>query len=84
MISTTRPHDGDLPAMTEGVIRDREGIAAGLQDIIVRRASAAGLNLESAYGLCADQEVRRRIEPAIHELDEMIREIRTVVFQDPW
>ncbi len=62
------------------VVRERDRIAAQLQDTVVRRVFAAGLTLHGAEGLTADPAVRRRIEAAIDELDLVIREIRDAVF----
>jgi len=64
------------------VIEERDRIAAELQDSIIRRVFAAGLSLETAAGLAASQQVRARIDSAISELDQVIREIRNAVFQD--
>ncbi len=68
---------GDL-----AVIEERDRIAAELQDTIIRRVFAAGLSLETAAGLAATQQIRARIDAAISELDQVIREIRNAVFQD--
>jgi hypothetical protein len=70
-----QPERGDLT-----VVRERDRIAARLQDRVVRRIFAAGLTLHGAGGLTTDPAVRRRIESAIDELDEVIREIRDAVF----
>jgi signal transduction histidine kinase len=67
---------GDL-----SVIGERDRIAARLQDTVVRRVFAAGLGLHSAAGLTSDPEVRWRIEAAVGELDQVIREIRDTLFQ---
>lgn len=76
--STLTPdHAGGL-----SIIEERDRIAIQLQDIIVRRVFAAGLSLESAAGLATNPEVRGRIEAAVSELDQVIREIRSAVFQD--
>ena len=75
--TTTPGHAGDL-----SVIGERDRIAAQLQDTIIRRVFAAGLRLESAAGLTTDPQVRWRIEAAVGELDQVIREIRNAVFQD--
>jgi hypothetical protein len=69
-------HEGD--DMT--VVRERDRIGAQLQDRAVRRAFAAGLTLHGACGLTTDPAVRRRIEAAIDELDQVIREIRDAVY----
>lgn len=64
------------------IIAERDRIAAQLQDTIIRRVFAAGLSLQSAAALTADREVRWRIEAAVSELDQVLCEIRNVVFQD--
>jgi len=62
------------------VVRERDRMAARLQDRVIRRIFAAGLTLHGAGGLTTDPAVRRRIESAIDELDETIRQIRDAVF----
>jgi hypothetical protein len=76
-IVTSPGHAGGL-----SVIRERDRIAARLQDTIIRRVFAAGLSLDSAAGLTRDPAVRWRIEAAVGELDQVICEIRNVVFED--
>jgi hypothetical protein len=76
---------GAVPARRDGVadrivVRERDRIAAQLQDTVVRRVFAASLTLHGAAGLSAEPEVRSRIEVTIDELDQVIREIRQVVF----
>jgi Histidine kinase len=70
------------PANDLSITGERDRIAAQLQDTVIRRVFAAGLSLESAAGLIRDPQVRRRIETAVDELDQVIREIRNAVFQD--
>lgn len=62
------------------VQRDRDRIAAGLQDQVVRQIFAAGLALQGASGLSTQPEVRRRIDEAIADLDDAVRTIRDTVF----
>lgn len=52
------------------------------RNTVIRRVFAAGLSLESAAGLIRDPQVRRWIETAVDELDQVILEIRNAVFQD--
>jgi signal transduction histidine kinase len=75
--TTTPGHAGDLC-----IIRERDRIAAQLRDTIIRRVFAAGLSLESAAGLTANPEARRRIQAAVSELHQVVDEIRNAVFQD--
>ena len=83
------PSDGADVAPAEGerdqasdlsVVAVRDLIAARLQSEAVRRIFAAGLTLQSAAGLTDAPEVRRRIEAAIGELDQAIRDVRAAVF----
>lgn len=76
--STTLPDHGGDPS----VIGERDRIAAQLQDTIIRRVFAAGLRLESAAGLTGNPQARSRIQAAVDELDQVIREIRDAVFPD--
>lgn len=64
------------------VIGEQDRIAAQLQDTVIHRVFAAGLSLQSAAGLTGDPQVRRRIEAAVSELDQVIRETRDALFRD--
>ncbi len=70
-----------VPAGYDGiVVRERDRIAAQLQDTVVRRVFSVALTLHGAAGLTTEPEVRRRVEAAIEELDHVVREVREVVF----
>jgi len=58
----------------------RDRIDDPLQYEVIQGIFAAGLILESTAGLSAAPQVCRRIQEAIGELDEAIREIRNMVF----
>ncbi len=62
------------------VAEERERIAAELSGSVIQRVFAAGLSLNSAAGMTTDSQVRKRIEAAVRELDQVIRDIRNVVF----
>jgi signal transduction histidine kinase len=62
------------------LVADRERIARDLHDRVVQRLFATGLALEAVRPLSADDAVRRRIDEAIAELDETIRQVRTTIF----
>ena len=66
-----------LEAMRLAVERTR--IAVDVHDLVVRRLFALGLAL-TAVQESASGEVRRRIEEAVRELDEVIADIRSTVF----
>ncbi len=76
-ITATPHHGGNL-----SVIGERDRTAAQLQDTVIGRIFAAGLSLRSAAGLTIEPQVCWQIEAAVDELDQVIREIRTSVFQD--
>ncbi len=62
------------------VAQDRDRIAAGLQDEVIQRIFAAGMNLESASSQITQPPVRRRVEAAARDLDQALRLIRDTVF----
>ena len=64
----------------DAVWRDRERIAAELRNDVVRRVYSVGMSLQSAAAIAAHPLVRRRIEQAIEDLDEVIRVLRDAVF----
>ena len=62
------------------IAQDRDRIAAGMTDIVVRRLFAAGLALETALFLIGGHPGAGNVQEAIGELDLAIRDIRNVVF----
>jgi DNA-binding response OmpR family regulator len=58
---------------------ERTRIAVDVHDLVVRRLFALGLALTAVQESAAG-EVRRRIEEAVRELDEVIADIRSTVF----
>jgi hypothetical protein len=71
---------GGPPEMTFRLAQERDRIAAGMNDIVVRRLFAAGLALETALLLMGDHPGAGRVEEAIGELDLAIRDFRNVLF----
>ena len=61
------------------LVEDRERIAADLHDTVIQRLFATGLALESTVHL-APPELAARIESAVGELDDTIRQIRSAIF----
>jgi hypothetical protein len=59
---------------------DYDRIAQGLNDVVVRRIFAAGLDLHAALGLIGDHRGAGKIYHAIGELDHAIRDIRDTIF----
>ena len=62
---------------------DHDRIAQDLNDVVVRRIFAAGLDLHAALGLIGDHPGARKIYHAIGELDHAIRDIRDTIFNGP-
>jgi PAS domain S-box-containing protein len=62
------------------VVEDRERIARDLHDIIIQKLFAAGMTIQGVVARTADPEHGRRLAGVVDELDETIREIRSVIF----
>ena len=77
------PPPGRAGDWTEAALllaQDRDRIAAGMTDIVVRRLFAAGLTLETALGLIGGHPGAGNVQEAIGELELAIRDVRNVVF----
>jgi signal transduction histidine kinase len=61
------------------VVRDRDRIAAGLQDTVIQQIFAAGLNLQSTAMLTTEPEVRERVLATADHLDHILRLTRDAV-----
>lgn len=59
---------------------DRERIARDLHDTVIQRLFATGLSLQSVVSLAPDRELRARLEEAVADLDDTIRQVRTAIF----
>jgi signal transduction histidine kinase len=62
------------------LVQDRERIAADLHDSVIQRLFATGLALQATLRTVSDDVVAQRIEGAVVDLDETIRQIRTTIF----
>ncbi len=62
------------------LLEERERIARDLHDLVIQRIFAAGLMLQSAERFGIDPEAAERVNRAVDELDETIRQIRSTVF----
>ena len=79
----TFPHDPERPqrpARQPDVVREPDRAAAGLQDEVVHAIFAVGLHLQSTAEIAADSLVRRRVEEALSDLDDLVCMIRETVF----
>jgi len=63
-----------------GVTEERERIARDLHDTVIQRVFATGLGLQASLSMADNPELKRRIEAAIADLDDTIREVRTTIF----
>lgn len=63
------------------VLADRERIARDLHDTVIQRLFATGMSLQAAVRrLAAAPEVAERIQQAVDDLDDTIRDIRGAIF----
>ena len=62
------------------ILRERDRIAAELQNRVVQQLFATGLHLQSVVTMAVDPLVHRRVEQAIDDLDRVIQIIRDAVF----
>jgi signal transduction histidine kinase len=62
------------------LIEDRERIAADLHDTVIQRLFATGLALQGTVRSITSPEAASRVETAVTDLDETIRQIRSTIF----
>ena len=62
------------------VVEDRERIARDLHDIVIQKLFAAGMMIQSVSARSTDVEHGQRLSMVVDDLDETIREIRSVIF----
>jgi signal transduction histidine kinase len=63
-----------------GLLEDRDRIAKDLHDVVIQRLFAIAMTLMSAVRLVERPEASNRLQHAIDELDETIRQIRSTIF----
>jgi hypothetical protein len=66
--------------MTLRLLEERDRIAEGMNNIVVRRLFSAALDLEAALGLMNEHHAAGKIQHAIDELDLAIRDLRNTLF----
>jgi signal transduction histidine kinase len=62
------------------VLEDRERIAKELHDGVIQSLFAVGMGLQGAASFAKDDELGRRIESAVGEIDRSIRDLRNYIF----
>ncbi|WP_184547910.1 sensor histidine kinase [Streptosporangium becharense] len=63
-----------------GLLEDRDRIAKDLHDVVIQRLFAVAMTLMSTVRLVDRPEASSRLQTAIDELDETIRQIRSTIF----
>jgi len=63
-----------------GLLEDRDRIAKDLHDVVIQRLFAIAMTLMSTVRLVDRPEASTRLQHAINELDETIRQIRSTIF----
>ena len=77
------PADSGAAASAELIrylTEDHDRIAQGINDVVVRRIFAAGLDLHAALELIGEHRGASKIWHAIDELDQAVRDIREAIF----
>ena len=62
------------------VVTDRDRIARDLHDHVIQRLFAVGLSLQSTIAQAGSSAVQERLADAVDDLQEIIGEIRTTIF----
>jgi signal transduction histidine kinase len=67
------------------VLEDRHRIARDLHDHVIQRLFATGLSVQAAAVRSADPDMASRLQTAVEDMDDTIRQIRTSIFglQEP-
>ena len=84
--SPQAPGDGCATGPAEaipGQAEDRERIALGLNDVVVRRLLTAGQDLQAALGLMGNHPASGKVRHAVEEMDQAIRDIRDTISDHP-
>jgi hypothetical protein len=67
-------------AVTRDPSEDHDELAQLMNDIVVRRIFAAGLDLQGALLLIGEHQAAGKIRHASDELDQAVRDIRDILF----
>jgi hypothetical protein len=71
---------GESAEVTLRLAQEHDRIAAGMNEIVVRRLFSAGLSLQTALGLMDGHPAAGKVRQAIGELDLAIADFRDVLF----
>lgn len=76
MLASGREHARQLT-----IVAERERIAHDLHDHVIQRLFAAGMNLQGTVARVRSPEVSERLNRTLDDLQAIIEEIRTTIFQ---
>lgn len=62
------------------LFEDRDRIARDLHDLVIQRIFAVGLGLQGTARAAGDQELKDRLDQAVDDLDDTIKDIRRSIF----
>jgi signal transduction histidine kinase len=62
------------------IVTDRDRIARDLHDHVIQRLFAVGLSLQGTIARARSDEVQQRLSDCVDDLQEVIQEIRTTIF----
>jgi signal transduction histidine kinase len=62
------------------VLEDRDRIAKDLHDLVIQRLFAIGLTIQAAARDAVRQPVQERLEQAVDDLDDTIKDVRRTIF----
>jgi PAS domain S-box-containing protein len=62
------------------LLEDRERIARDLHDLVIQRLFAAGMALQATVARANDRDVTERVGRVVDDLDDTIRQLRSVIF----
>ncbi|HEY4852579.1 MAG TPA: hypothetical protein VII22_17470 [Streptosporangiaceae bacterium] len=79
LVLTRGPAAGSAEVI-RALAEDHDRIAQDMNEVVVHRIFAAGLDLQAALGLMGDHRGTDKIYHAIGELDQAIRDMRNAVF----
>ena len=80
MASPAKPPRSSGQDRDLAVLLERDRIAAQLQNEVIQRIFVIGLALQSAAAKAADPLLRRQVEKAIDDIDDVVKIIRDTVF----
>jgi signal transduction histidine kinase len=63
------------------IYEDRDRLARDLHDTVIQRLFAVGLSLQSMAGAARDEGLSSRLEAAISDLDDTIRQVRSTIYE---